>query len=156
MKKRRSAVRPQGISFGGGEGRGGGRGREVLVFTFVFDLLLRYAKVIKKKWILDVTSWHASKWQKEMRRSPLAPPSTRKSCYPLVISASSLQIDLSQISPRLINDQSLPSPPPHHLFLPVTYGYSLLSINSASIKKCVMCSTLTSNQSANLRPLLIS
>ena len=54
MKKRRSAVRPQGISFGGGEGRGGkggggeGRGREVLVFTFVFDLLLRYAKVIKK------------------------------------------------------------------------------------------------------------
>ena len=49
MKKRRSAVRPQGISFGGGEGRGGGRGREVLVFTFVFDLLLRYAKVIKKK-----------------------------------------------------------------------------------------------------------
>ena len=79
MKKRRSAVRPQGISFGGGEGRG----REVLVFTFVFDLLLRYAKVIKKKWILDVTSWHASKWQKEMRRSPLAPPSTRKSCYPL-------------------------------------------------------------------------
>lgn len=44
MKKRRSAVRPQGISFGGGEGRG----REVLVFTFVFDLLLRYAKVIKK------------------------------------------------------------------------------------------------------------
>lgn len=24
MKKRRSAVRPQGISFGGGEGRGGG------------------------------------------------------------------------------------------------------------------------------------
>lgn len=49
MKKQRSAVRPQGISFGGGEGRGGeGRGREVLVFTFVFDLLLRYAKVIKK------------------------------------------------------------------------------------------------------------
>ena len=46
MKKWRSAVRPQGISFGGGEGRG--RGREVLVFTFVFDLLLRYAKVIKK------------------------------------------------------------------------------------------------------------
>ena len=26
MKKRRSAVRPQGISFGGGEGRGGGAG----------------------------------------------------------------------------------------------------------------------------------
>ena len=53
MKKQRSAVRPQGISFGGGEGRGGraggeGRGREVLIFTFVFDLLLRYAKVIKK------------------------------------------------------------------------------------------------------------
>ena len=151
MKKRRSAVRPQGISFGGGEGRG----REVLVFTFVFDLLLRYAKVIKKKWILDVTSWHASKWQKEMRRSPLAPPQYTEILLPLVISASSLQIDLSQISPRPINDQSLPSPPPH-LFLPVTYGYSLLSINSASIKKCVMCSTLTSNQSANLRPLLIS
>ena len=50
MKKQRSAVRPQGLSFGGGEGRGGeGRGREVLVFTLVFDLLLRYAKVIKKK-----------------------------------------------------------------------------------------------------------
>lgn len=151
MKKRRSAVRPQGISFGGGEGRG----REVLVFTFVFDLLLRYAKVIKKKWILDVTSWHASKWQKEMRRSPLAPPQYTEILLPLVISASSLQIDLSQISPRPINDQSLPSPPPH-LFLPVTYGYSLLSINSASIKKCVMCSALTRNQSANLRPLLIS
>ena len=28
MKKRRSAVRPQGISFGGGEGRGGGRAGE--------------------------------------------------------------------------------------------------------------------------------
>lgn len=89
MKKQRSAVRPQGISFGGGEGRGEGRGgegrgREVLVFTFVCvrpSASLR--KSDKKKWILDVTSWHASKWQKEMRRSPLAPPSTRKSCYPL-------------------------------------------------------------------------
>ena len=84
------------------------------------------------------------------------PPQYTEILLPLVISASSLQIDLSQISPRPINDQSLPSPPPHHLFLPVTYGYSLLSINSASIKTCVMCSTLTSNQSANLRPLLIS
>lgn len=144
-----------GAGKGGGEGRGGERaGERSPGFYVCVRPSASLRKSDKKKWILDVTSWHASKWQKEMRRSPLAPPSTRKSCYPLVISASSLQIDLSQISPRPINDQSLPSPP--HLFLPVTYGYSLLSINSASIKKCVMCSTLTSNQSANLRPLLVS
>ena len=82
MKKRRSAVRPQGISFGGGEGRGGAGERSPGFYVCVRpSASLR--KSDKKKWILDVTSWHASKWQKEMRRSPLTPPSTRKSCYSL-------------------------------------------------------------------------
>ena len=40
-----------------------------------------------------------------------SPPQYTEILLPLVISASSLQIDLSQISPRPINDQSLPSPP---------------------------------------------
>lgn len=89
MKKQRSAVRPQGISFGGGEGRGGraGGGGRAGERSPGFYVCVRPSaslrKSDKKNWILDVTSWHASKWQKEMRRSPLAPPSTRKSCYPL-------------------------------------------------------------------------
>ena len=111
MKKRRSAVRPQGISFGGGEGRGGGRGREVLVFTFVFDLLLRYAKVIKK---MDLRCNILACLQMAEGNAQVASgsPQYTEILLPLVISASSLQIDLSQISPRPINDQSLPSPPP--------------------------------------------
>lgn len=139
---------------GAGKG-GGGRGREVLVFTFVFDLLLRYAKVVKKKMDLRCNILACLQMAEGNAQVASGSPQYTEILLPLVISASSLQIDLSQISPRPINDQSLPSPLPH-LFLPVTYGYSLLSINSASIKKCVMCSALTRNQSANLRPLLIS